>query len=163
MKPLFALITLFFALILLAACSSQPQPAQSVPVAADVGEFPPLDPDLVTLGETVYAENCAECHGASLEGEPEWKVQNEDGSFRAPPHNADGHTWHHDDALLTEAIQQGGARFDGLNVGGTSNMPAFAENLTDEEITAGLAYIKSSWPDDLRQAQWQVTVNSLQQ
>ena len=163
MKPLFALTTLFFALILLAACSPQSQPAQSASAAADVGEFPPLDPDLVALGETVYAENCAECHGASLEGEPEWKAQNEDGSFRAPPHNADGHTWHHDDKLLTDAIQQGGARFDGVNIGGTSNMPAFAEELTDEESAAVLAYIKSSWPDDLRQTQWQVTVNSLQQ
>jgi mono/diheme cytochrome c family protein len=34
-------------------------------------------------------------------------------------------------------------------------MPAFGEILTDEEIIAVLAYIKSSWPDDIRQAQWE--------
>jgi mono/diheme cytochrome c family protein len=47
-----------------------------------------------------------------------------------------------------DAIVEGGARLPD-NLGGTSsNMPAFGEILTDEEISAVLAYIKRSWPED---------------
>jgi mono/diheme cytochrome c family protein len=55
---------------------------------------------------------------------------------------------------LVEAVVEGGARLP-ANIGGTSDMPAFGELLTDEEITAVLAYIKSSWPEDIPQAQWE--------
>jgi S-disulfanyl-L-cysteine oxidoreductase SoxD len=44
------------------------------------------------------------------------------------------------------------------NIGGTSNMPAYADILSDEEILAVLDYIKSSWPDDLREIQWEQTL-----
>lgn len=37
-------------------------------------------------------------------------------------------------------------------------MPAYAGILTGEEILAVLAYIKSSWPDDLRKIQWEQTL-----
>jgi mono/diheme cytochrome c family protein len=55
--------------------------------------------------------------------------------------------------VLIEAIREGGARFEGLNIGGSSNMPAFAETLSDEEILAVLAFIKSTWPEDVRALQ----------
>ena len=120
--------------------------------------LPTLDPDEIALGETVYAANCAYCHGVNLEGEADWKIQNEDKSFRSPPHDEMGHTWHHPDDQLIEAIELGGARFEGLNIGGTSKMPAFGEILTNEEITAVLTFIKSNWPDDTRAVQWQMSV-----
>jgi mono/diheme cytochrome c family protein len=116
-----------------------------------------LAPETVALGERVYQANCAACHGANLEGEPDWKVQNDDGSFRAPPHTADGHTWHHSDASLIDAIEKGGSRFDGLNIGGTSNMPAYADILSPEEIQAVLVFLKSQWPDEIRAQQEQRT------
>jgi S-disulfanyl-L-cysteine oxidoreductase SoxD len=119
--------------------------------------MPTLDPDAVALGQQVYAQYCAACHGANLEGEADWQSQNEDRSFRAPPHDADGHTWHHSDEVLVEAIQLGGARLPD-NIGGTSNMPAYDDILTDEEILAVLAYIKRSWPDNIRQIQWEATI-----
>lgn len=119
---------------------------------------PTLDPEQISLGETVYAEQCASCHGINLEGQPEWKSQDEDGSFRAPPHDENGHTWHHGDPILLEAIHKGGARFADVNIGGTSNMPAFAERLSDAEITAVLTYIKSTWSDDIQQIQWEATL-----
>ena len=125
-------------------------------------KWPNLDPNEIALGETVYAANCANCHGANLEGEADWKIQNEDKTFRSPPHDATGHTWHHPDDQLIEAIALGGARFEGLNIGGTSAMPAFGEILTDEEITAVLTYIKSHWPDDIRVIQWQMSVQTEQ-
>lgn len=123
-------------------------------------EIPPpptLDAEAVGLGQRVYAEHCAECHGARLEGEAEWQIQDEDGAFRAPPHDADGHTWHHSDRILLEAVILGGSRLP-EGIGGSSDMPAFGEILTSEEIAAVLTYIKSSWPEDVRAIQWQQTV-----
>jgi mono/diheme cytochrome c family protein len=84
-------------------------------------------------------------------------MQNEDGSFRPPPHDASGHTWHHGDKTLEEAVKLGGARLP-ANIGGASNMPAFADVLTDEEITAVLTYIKSTWPEEVRALQWEATL-----
>jgi mono/diheme cytochrome c family protein len=123
-------------------------------------EIPPLatlDSDEIEIGQEVYAENCAECHGENLEGEADWKMQNEDKSFRSPPHDADGHTWHHGDRVLIESIELGGARLPD-NIGGFSNMPAFKDTLTEEEIAATLIYIKSTWPKDIRSIQWEQTV-----
>jgi mono/diheme cytochrome c family protein len=161
-------LPLFGLLWAITACvtANVPPTATATTTQGDIPEtavpLPTFDPVQITLGETVYAEQCAECHGANLEGEPDWKEQNEDNSFRAPPHTADGHTWHHPDDQLLEAIQLGGPRFEGLNIGGTSDMPAFEEELTDEEITAVLTFIKSTWPDDIRAVQWQQTQQAIQ-
>lgn len=162
-----------FLALSLAACgreSAATPPGALVDLVPSVGEIagtpaattpplPTLDPELVARGEAIYAASCAECHGANLEGEANWQQPNPDGSFRAPPHDANGHTWHHDDGLLLETIRLGGARLP-AEVGGTSAMPAFAETLSQAEIDAVLAYIKSTWPEDIRQIQWQVTVQS---
>lgn len=158
MKKRLSMPLLILLLGVLAACTS------SAPLAEQTNSenspaLPPLDAAQVTLGETIYAQNCASCHGKNLEGEVNWKTQNEDGSFRAPPHTADGHTWHHSDEQLLEAIELGGARLPN-NIGGASTMPAFGEILTDEEMTAVLAYIKSQWPEDIRAVQWQVTAQT---
>jgi mono/diheme cytochrome c family protein len=99
----------------------------------------------------VYDIYCVACHGANLEGEAEWKLPNPDGSFRAPPHDASGHTWHHGDGLLTEIIKKGGARIP-PNLG-SSHMPAYEGVLTDEEIAAALTYFKSSWPPEILEIQ----------
>ena len=109
------------------------------------------DSELVALGQQVYAANCAGCHGVNLEGQPEWQQANPDGSLRAPPHDETGHTWHHGDAALIESISLGGARL-AANVG-TSAMPAYKDSLMNEEITAVLAYIKSTWPIDIQTTQ----------
>ena len=132
-------------------------------VTPAIPPLPTLDPDKIALGEQIYITHCASCHGANLEGQPNWKEQNEDGSFRAPPHDASGHTWHHADSLLVESVMLGGARFERMNIGGTSNMPAFGEILTDGEIAAVLTYIKSTWPEPTRVTQWEVTVMTEQQ
>ena len=65
--------------------------------------------------------------------------------------------------MLLEAIRLGGARFEGLNIGGTSDMPAFAETLPGNEMAAVLAYIKSTWPEDIRNLQWEATVREVEQ
>ena len=153
-------------LLLLAGCASSPDRATPLPPQQQAQEItapPAFTPQEIALGEMVYVDNCASCHGADLEGEAQWKIQNEDGSFRAPPHSAEGHTWHHADSVLIEAIKEGGARYEELDIGMTSNMPAFAATLTDEEVAAVLAFIKSTWPDDVRALQWQQTMQTLSQ
>jgi mono/diheme cytochrome c family protein len=130
--------------------------------APEIPPLPTLNSDEIALGQKVYAESCSECHGANLEGEPNWQQQNEDSSFRSPPHNSTGHTWHHGDKVLIDSIVLGGARLpDGI--GGSSNMPAFGDILTEEEITAVLTYIKSTWPEDTRSLQWEQTIREQNQ
>jgi mono/diheme cytochrome c family protein len=123
---------------------------------AAVLPLPALAANDISLGQELYAVHCAACHGPELQGEASWRVQNEDGSFRAPPHDASGHTWHHSDNLLLESIRHGGARLPD-NIGGTSKMPAFGEILDEGQMTAILIYIKSTWPEDIRLIQWEQT------
>ena len=171
-RQLLILLTLP-AIVLAAACqdtgaAATPPPAEgvlaSVPSlselagtpAPEVPPLPALDTDEIALGQELYAIHCASCHGLALKGEAEWQVQNEDGSFRAPPHDADGHTWHHGDKLLLETIRLGGARLS--EEIGVSEMPAFEGVLDERQRLAILTYIKSTWPEDIRQVQWQQTV-----
>ena len=109
------------------------------------------DPQLVATGEDVYNTYCAACHGFDLEGEANWQQPNADGSFRAPPHDETGHTWHHNDSYLIESIKLGGVRLE-PNIG-VSAMPAYDGVLSDAQIAAVLAYIKSSWPSEILEAQ----------
>ena len=111
----------------------------------------------MALGAEVYGRACASCHGVDREGEPDWKTPKPDGSYPAPPHDADGHTWHHGDGLLYQIIREGGASLDVPDF--QSNMPAFASSLNDSEIRAVLEYLKSTWPEQERQTQWLVSQN----
>lgn len=104
-------------------------------------------------GAALYARHCAACHGADLEGQPEWRSPKSDGTYPAPPHDAEGHTWHHDDAMLHDYVTRGGqAVLDEMGVSFNSAMPAFGEVLGPSEITAILDFIKSTWPEHIRQA-----------
>lgn len=109
----------------------------------------------ISAGQTVYQEQCAACHGANLEGQPNWQRANDDGTLPAPPHDETGHTWHHDNLLLFEYTKLGGrgalaAR--GIN-DFNSGMPAFDGVITDDEIWEILAYIRSTWPVHIQEAQ----------
>lgn len=108
----------------------------------------PADATLVARGREVYAAHCASCHGASLEGQPDWQRRLPSGRLPAPPHDASGHTWHHPDRVLFEIVKHGVAPF--APAGYESDMPEFADALTDAEIWATLAYIKSTWPAEIR-------------
>jgi mono/diheme cytochrome c family protein len=102
-------------------------------------------------GAALYAEHCAACHGAELEGQPDWQRPGPDGRLPAPPHDATGHTWHHGDGFLMDYTRRGGqAVLDDLGVAYDSAMPHFGDILTDAEIAAILDYIRSHWPDEIR-------------
>lgn len=113
-----------------------------------------LNRDIVA-GERLYQQQCSSCHGANLEGQQDWQTPNEDGVLPAPPHDASGHTWHHDDAILFEYTKLGGR--GALAIRGmpdfNSGMPAFEGTLTDEEIWDILGYIRSTWPERVQEAQ----------
>ena len=42
---------------------------------ASVAGANPDDPGQVTMGQAVYQQYCASCHGANLEGQPEWRIR----------------------------------------------------------------------------------------
>ncbi len=112
-----------------------------------------------SIGAVLYATSCAACHGANLQGEADWQTPKSDGILPAPPHDEDGHTWHHSDNLLFTYTKLGGA--EALAQSGVANfnsgMPAFEGILSDEEIEAILGYIKSTWPERIREIQQERT------
>jgi S-disulfanyl-L-cysteine oxidoreductase SoxD len=110
------------------------------------------DPEVLATGKALYIQHCATCHGANLEGQPNWKVPDANGVYPAPPHNRDGHTWHHPDAVLLDIIAQGGTM-------PKTAMPAFGDRLNQEEMEAILVFIKSYWGADELQFQREVTQN----
>jgi mono/diheme cytochrome c family protein len=102
------------------------------------------DARAVARGEVVYARHCAACHGARLEGQPDWQSRNAQGRLPAPPHDEHGHTWHHEDQVLFEVTKYGMGKH--APAGYQSDMPAFGATLSDADIVAALAFIKSRWP-----------------
>ncbi len=114
------------------------------------------DLKVVQAGEVVYQANCAACHGKYLEGQPNWRQRDANGYLPAPPHDAEGHTWHHADDLLFEITKYGpGAVIGDKNY--KTLMPAYQGLLSDDEIIAVLSFIKNTWPEEERA--WQEQVN----
>ena len=106
-------------------------------------------------GKALYKEHCASCHGANLEGQPNWRSLNDDGTLPAPPHDESGHTWHHDNQLLYDYTALGGE--GALAERGITNfksaMPGFADVMTEEDIWNILAYIRSTWSERVQRIQ----------
>lgn len=118
----------------------------------------PSDQALVARGKEVYANNCAACHGANLEGQPEWRKRQANGRLPAPPHDESGHTWHHPDAQLIDIVKNGLVPGRTAPAGYESDMPAYGQSLSDADIVAVLAFIKSAWPREALDAQKRVTL-----
>lgn len=110
---------------------------------------------VIVQGQQVYADQCAVCHGAELEGQPDWRSPLPSGRLPAPPHDASGHTWHHSDEALFRIVKEGTAAIVGG--GYESDMPGFGDVLSEAEIRAALAYIKSTWPERERRYQERVS------
>jgi mono/diheme cytochrome c family protein len=105
----------------------------------------------IALGKALYTERCAACHGAGLEGQRDWKKPLTSGHMPAPPHDASGHARHHPDGVLFRITKEGPAAVVGR--GYQSDMPGFGNVLSDDEIRAVLAFIKTTWPERERQYQ----------
>lgn len=98
----------------------------------------------IATGRRVYAEHCASCHGPELQGQPNWQTRLANGRMPAPPHDSTGHTWHHSDDQLFTIVKQG---IRAIVPDYESDMPGFEGVLSDDEIRAVLAFIKSTWPE----------------
>lgn len=86
------------------------------------------DPTAVEAGMVIYAASCAGCHGA--EGE---------GSERGRP--------------LTDIADQGARSVHIMSVTeGKGGMPAFAEGLSDDEISQAVSYVRLTFVSDDTQA-----------
>lgn len=126
----------------------------AVPLGWQMLRPPAMDPDdarQVARGRAVYGEHCASCHGQTLEGQPDWRVRKPTGELPAPPHDPSGHTWHHADEQLFAIVRDGIAPF--APPGYRTDMPAFRQVLVDSDIRAVLTYIKSTWPEEIRERQ----------
>ena len=120
----------------------------------------PDDVEQVKRGWRVYGEACARCHGEDLNGEfgsataemaeMVGELRSEgatDVAVVAPAHNASGHTWRHSDQTLFEIIKFGKA--SNAEATDRNRMPAFKDELDDEDIWMTIALIKSSWPPEV--------------
>ncbi len=107
----------------------------------------PATQEQVARGQELYQANCASCHGGPTGG---------DIADIPPPHNAEGHTWHHEDCLLVEIIEEGMPRRPGMPENAPT-MPAFGDELSDQDIRAILAHIKTWWTEDQLEFQEEVT------
>lgn len=132
--------------ITMAALLTVAFPAFSQEFSAD-----PTNSQLTQLGDKVYTQHCAVCHGVNLEGQPNWRVMKPDGKLPAPPHDASGHTWHHSDEVLFILTKYGVSKLIGREY--PTDMPVYENLLTDHEIVAVIAYIKSTWPKEIAEAQ----------
>jgi mono/diheme cytochrome c family protein len=121
--------------------------------AAPVHQADPDNAEQVALGQQVYVSFCAGCHGAHLEGQPNWRKRLPMGNFPAPPHDETGHTWHHADQWLFEIVKYGGRSHAPPRY--RSAMPAYQDVLSDAETWAVLAFIKSHWPASIQAQQEQ--------
>jgi mono/diheme cytochrome c family protein len=120
----------------------------------------PRDKALVATGKRIYDTHCGSCHGANLEGQPNWRERLPNGRLPAPPHDAGGHTWHHPDAVLFGIVKEGLVPGKYAPPQYESDMPAFGGRLSDEEIRSVLAYIKSTWPERELAYQRQMDIGS---
>lgn len=119
----------------------------------------PVTAQDIANGKELYAQNCASCHGSDLKGQSDWKRMQENGRMPAPPHDKTGHTWHHADGQLFRLTKLG---VSGVVSGYESDMPAFEGILSDADIRATLAYIKSTWPTRERVFQAEVSEREVQ-
>ena len=139
-------------MLLLAAtgCTAKPKDAERV------APVPTLDTGQMAVGREVYVRLCASCHGARGEGAENWATPGPDGLHPAPAHDDTGHTWHHPDRVLFEVITNGMS--DPLRPEAPLRMPAFGEQLSEEETGAVVEYLKSLWSEEHLRWQWEVTL-----
>jgi cytochrome c553 len=157
-------------LLTLAACTPQriiPPPGSTAtprPTTAPAAGITLVAPDalptsrftdpVLVLGEYQYNLVCAHCHGYEGQGQLAESIPQTEllGMHTVPAHNADSHVYQHPDQLLIRVIKEGVQ-----NPLSHFPMPAFEGALTDEQINAIIAYIKTWWTDEQRAHQAEVT------
>lgn len=124
--------------------------------AAD-NALPPLDAGVVKAGRAVYQQYCASCHGAKGEGASGWQQPDARGELPAPPHDAEGHTWKHSDAMLYRIVMRGWR--DPFNKTERLTMPGFTNVLSPQDTRAVITYLKTLWTPEQRRFQLEESRN----
>lgn len=81
--------------------------------------------ELMAVGETVYEDHCARCHGTDGGGSP------------GVPALAGNATVTGDPEVVIQTVLEG-----------PGTMPSFRDELSDEEIAAVITYIRNTWEND---------------
>ncbi len=121
------------------------------------GFIDPQDVRLVIAGKPLYEQHCAACHGAKMEGQPNWRIRMANGRLPAPPHDDSGHTWHHSDQVLLSITLNGLVPGVTAPPGYQSDMPAYKTILNEQQARAVLAYIKTFWSEQSLRIQMDIT------
>ena len=126
--------------------------------APGIGHFADADnAALVDRGARIYSDSCAGCHGRRLQGQALWQLRDQYEGRRAPPHDSTGHTWQHSDEELFHMTKFG--RFSAAPPDFKSYMPAFGQAMSDDDVVAVIAFIKSRWPVGIRASQAMLNPN----
>jgi mono/diheme cytochrome c family protein len=154
MKPIYLSLITLILLLIVSACTSLSDSFD--PIDENGVILPaPSDSAVYKQGQQIFETTCASCHGINGEGQfPDAPLkQDETGRYGAPPHNDEGHTWHHDDDLILQIMNEGGM--------GTPTqfypMPTFAEALSTDEKIAVVSYIKTMWNEENLATQYGMT------
>ena len=105
----------------------------------------PLDASGIPSGQELFKKYCSSCHGVEAVGQDASQPPGgwDDNNNRlAPALNGTGHAWHHPPSLLFQYIKEG-------SIDETSPMPAFGDQLNDDEIQSIIGYMQSLWPDEI--------------
>lgn len=154
MKNVYLLLSILILLLIVSACASLSESFNPIDENGIILPAPP-DSAVYKQGKQIYEATCASCHGINGEGQfPDAPLKrDETGRYGAPPHNDSGHTWHHDDDLILQIINEGG-------MGEPTQfypMPTFAETLSTDDKIAVVSYIKTMWSEENQIAQYQMT------
>lgn len=137
------IITCGLLALLLWSCSDEQQPIVPVSKHNDGRWYSQAQ---VAQGQSLFAQNCARCHGDNAEGlAADWRKPTAEGFYPPPPLNGTAHAWHHKMSALKFTIREGGVKLGG-------QMPGFGDTLGEQEQEAIIAFIQSFWTDEIYNA-----------
>ena len=102
-------------------------------------------------GLEIFQNNCASCHGNTGASVETWRQKQANGFYPPPPLDGTAHSWHHPMPFLKYQITHGGIANGGY-------MPAFGNNLSEQEIDDVIAGFQSFWSDEIYEV-WATKVN----
>jgi mono/diheme cytochrome c family protein len=115
----------------------------------------PLDANRIEAGRKIYQQYCASCHGPRGRVKGNWERPNAQGELPPPPHDSEGHTWKHSDAMLYRMVSEGWR--DPFNKTRRLTMPAFGDQISPRQICDVTIYLKTFWTPEQREFQWEET------
>ncbi len=105
----------------------------------------------VALGHSLYDQHCAYCHGAALEGRTGWAGDFPTGGRPPLPLDGSAAIWRLGDRDLFDVSKFGGQPFSPPTY--RNEMPGFEGQLADADLWAIIAFVKSRWPEEVRERQ----------